>query len=348
MKNLTMVTILEMAAAEVFEATKTVTANKPTIYGQVVDAMSTAVQKQLGNQYKVAAGRCNDNEAMKTIEVTQIDTDVSLYISFRIRLTKAASARYGDVFNMKAIELLDYDFTGQTADEMVSAILARDLERNKEEATNLLGHQEELITELEALLAAAKNQEPIEGAYSISRDLARKVQNYNRSAIAAKAVAAAHAKQEVYTMMLVDDDELVGGEIVEVVETYTDHETGDGYRIIKVAASGLDQVIVEHENGEQWKANSLEDGAIASWVFNGDQMYTFNILMGYNGVAGLTSTPFHTKEAASAATEAEAIEKIDDENDKLGYKVLDAVLQFTETPLEYTARTCKSFDEEFK
>jgi hypothetical protein len=153
---------------------------------------------------------------------------------------------------------------------------------------------------------------------------------------------------EVYSMMLIDEDELVGGEILEVVETYTDHETGDGYRILKVAVSSLGYLVIEKENGEQWKADSVEDGFIASWVFVGDQMYTFDILMGYNGIKGLTEKPFHTREAASAATEAAAIEKLDDENDKLGYKILDAVLQFTETPADYTARTTREFNEMYK
>jgi len=348
MKNLTMVTILEMAAAAVTLDKSLLVENKAMIYNQVVDAMAADVQTLLGNQYKVVAGRCNDNEAAKLLNITQVDTDTTLYITFNIRLSKAQSAHYYDVFKIRAIELLDYDFIGKTADQMVSEILARDLQANKVEASLLPGYQEALIVELERLLAAAKSQDLIEGTLTISRELARKIQSYNRSNNASKAVAAAQAKQEVYTMMLVDDDELVGGEIVAVVETYTDEETGDGYRIIKVAADSIDQVIIEKPNGEQWQGDSAEDGVLTSWIFTGDQMYTFDILMGYNGAAALTSTPFHTQEAASAATEALAIEKIDDENDKLGYKVLDAVLQFTETPGEYTARTNKNFDEEFK
>lgn len=78
-----------------------------------------------------------------------------------------------------------------------------------------------------------------------------------------------------------------------------------------------------------------------------EYMYTFEVLMGYNGIKGLTDKPFTTIEPISAKTESEAIEKLDAENDALGYKVLNIISMKLETSQEYKKRTDREFDETF-
>lgn len=75
--------------------------------------------------------------------------------------------------------------------------------------------------------------------------------------------------------------------------------------------------------------------------------YTFKVLVGYNGLKGLKEKPFATTDFVFADTEQEARCKLDEQNDELGYKILNVSLLKIETQKEFSERATKEFDEIF-
>ena len=61
-------------------------------------------------------------------------------------------------------------------------------------------------------------------------------------------------------MMLDFNSELIEGEIEQIIETYTNESTGDGYDILKVSGN-----IVIKTNGIFYIPGEIEDGQITSW-----------------------------------------------------------------------------------
>ena len=79
----------------------------------------------------------------------------------------------------------------------------------------------------------------------------------------------------------------------------------------------------------------------------GKYAYTFEILAGYNGLKGLQEKSFTTTDFVFADTEQEARCKLDEQNDELGYKILNVSLLKIETQKEFSERATKEFDETF-
>ena len=61
-------------------------------------------------------------------------------------------------------------------------------------------------------------------------------------------------------MKLDFNSELIEGEIEQIIETYTDELTGEGYDIIKVSGN-----IVVKTNGIFYVPGEIEDGKITTW-----------------------------------------------------------------------------------
>lgn len=57
-----------------------------------------------------------------------------------------------------------------------------------------------------------------------------------------------------------------------------------------------------------------------------EKQYVFAVLMGYTGEKVLTNTPYTVQDSASANSSEEARAIIDNEAEKLGYKVINAIV----------------------
>jgi phosphomannomutase len=75
------------------------------------------------------------------------------------------------------------------------------------------------------------------------------------------------------------------------------------------------------------------------------KIYTFDIMVNYNGLKGILNEDFEISDSIRAENEEEAIKLIDENIDKLGYKVKRAILNKIEDENEYIKKIKKESDK---